>query len=54
MEDLKYALMNKRSLSVPLDNRWGVRADARWFDTFGKTPDRWRVYNGVTFGRAAR
>ena len=41
-------------LRVPIDDTWGVRADARWFDTFGKTPDRWRVYNGVTFGRAAR
>jgi hypothetical protein len=39
---------------VPVDDNWGVRADARWFDTFGRTPDRWRVYNGVTFGRGRR
>jgi hypothetical protein len=39
---------------APIDDNWGVRADARWFGTFGKTPDRWRMYNGVTFGRGRR
>ena len=39
---------------VPIDDNWGVRADARWFNAVGKAPERWRVYNGVTFGRGRR
>jgi hypothetical protein len=41
-------------LRVPIDDNWGVRTDARWFDAIGQAPDRWRVYNGVTFGRGRR
>jgi hypothetical protein len=34
---------------------WGIRTDARWFNDLGrKAPERWRVYNGVTFGRQGR
>ena len=39
---------------VPIDDNWGIRADARWFNALGKAPERWRVYNGVTFGRDRR
>ncbi len=35
---------------VRADDNWGVRADARWINGLGgKSPERWRVYNGVTF-----
>jgi hypothetical protein len=31
---------------------WGLRTDARWSNGLGgRAPERWRVYNGVTFGR---
>ena len=34
---------------------WGIRADARWFNGLGdRAPERWRLYNGVMFGRQAR
>jgi hypothetical protein len=42
-------------IRVPIDNKWGVRTDARWFNGVGKkSPERWRVYNGVTFGPGRR
>jgi hypothetical protein len=40
---------------VPVNQRWGVRSDARWFNGLGRTaPERWRLYNGVTLGRGRR
>jgi hypothetical protein len=42
-------------LRVPVDHNWGVRTDARWSNGVGRTaPERWRVYNGVTFGGGGR
>jgi hypothetical protein len=42
-------------LRVPVDHNWGVRTDARWSNGVGRTaPERWRVYNGVTFGVGGR
>lgn len=36
---------------VPVNDRWGVRSDARWLYGSGRdAPDRWRIYNGATFG----
>jgi hypothetical protein len=31
------------------DERWGVRTDARWINGIGQAPEKWRLYNGVTF-----
>ena len=40
---------------VPINQRWGVRSDARWFNGLGRTaPERWRLYNGVTVGRGGQ
>ena len=42
-------------IRVPIDDNWGVRTDARWSNGIGrKAPERWRVYNGVTFGAGGR
>jgi hypothetical protein len=41
-------------LRVKADENWGIRTDARWFNDIGTGPERWRLYNGVTFGRAKR
>lgn len=42
-------------IRVQADETWGIRTDARWFNDIGDTgPERWRLYNGVTFGRARR
>jgi hypothetical protein len=37
-------------VKVPVDETWGFRTDARWFQGFGRTGQHWRVSNGVTFG----
>jgi hypothetical protein len=42
-------------LRIRGDENWGIRADARWSNGLGeKAPERWRLYNGVTFGRKGR
>jgi hypothetical protein len=39
-------------LKMPIDQTWGMRTDARWFNGIGRNaPERWRLYNGVTFRR---
>jgi len=39
-------------LRIRSDENWGIRTDARWFNGVGdRAPERWRLYNGVTFGR---
>ena len=35
-------------VKVPLTERWGLRSDVRWLNPWGKTPEGWRIYNGVT------
>ncbi len=39
---------------VRADENWGVRADARWINGLGRSGERWRVYNGVTFKPGGR
>jgi hypothetical protein len=40
---------------VRSNENWGIRADARWFNGLGeRAPERWRLYNGVTFGPKGR
>lgn len=42
-------------LRIPIDDRWGVRTDARWINGIGReAPEHWRIYNGATFGVGAR
>jgi hypothetical protein len=37
---------------VPVTENWGVRADARWQNGLGgRAPERWRVFNGVSYRR---
>jgi opacity protein-like surface antigen len=34
---------------VPVDDAWGIRTDARWFNGLGRDAgEHWRLYNGVT------
>ena len=37
-------------VKVPVDETWGIRADARWFNGVGdQAGEHWRLFNGVTF-----
>ena len=37
-------------LRVPVDDKWGMRTDARWFKSFGRNAsEHWRVSQGVSF-----
>jgi hypothetical protein len=36
-------------VKAPVNDRWGVRTDARWFNGLGEQAgEHWRVFNGVT------
>ena len=40
---------------VQAGENWGMRTDARWSKDIGRfAPERFRLYNGVTFGRTER
>ena len=42
-------------IRIRSDENWGIRTDARWLNGIGdRAPERWRLYNGVTFGRQER
>lgn len=42
-------------LRIPIDDRWGVRSDARWINGLGgEAPEHWRIYQGATFGVGKR
>ena len=42
-------------VKVPVDENWGVRADARWFNGIGdQAGEHWRLFNGVTFKAGQR
>ena len=41
-------------IRIPIDDKWGFRTDARWSNGIGRAPERFRVFNGVTFGTAGR
>jgi hypothetical protein len=40
---------------IRVDENWGIRTDARWINDVGRrAPERFRLYNGVTFGGKGR
>ena len=42
-------------VKVPVDENWGIRADARWFNGIGdQAGEHWRLFNGVTFKAGGR
>ena len=42
-------------VKVPVDETWGIRADARWFNGVGsQAGEHWRLFNGVTFKTGGR
>ena len=50
-----FAINAGGGLKVPVDDNWGIRTDARWFNGFGREAgEHWRLYNGVTFPTGRR
>jgi hypothetical protein len=55
---MAFAVNAGGGLKVPVDDKWALRADARWFKPFGRnSSEHWRVYQGASFnvgkGRSA-
>ena len=45
-----FAINAGGGLKVPVDDKWGIRTDARWFNGVGRDAgEHWRLYNGLTF-----
>jgi opacity protein-like surface antigen len=52
---LQLALNAGGGLKVPVDDRWSLRTDARWFWTTGRYPaEHFRVYQGASIGVGSR
>ena len=50
-----FAINAGGGLKVPVDDNWGIRTDARWFNGLGTDAgEHWRLYNGVTFPTGRR
>jgi hypothetical protein len=46
---LAFAVNAGGGLEVPVNQHWGMRTDARWFNGLGTfAPEHWRLFNGVT------
>jgi opacity protein-like surface antigen len=52
---MAFAINAGGGFKVPVDDNWGIRTDARWFNGLGKDAgEHWRLYNGVTFPTGRR
>jgi hypothetical protein len=50
-----FAINAGAGFKVPVDDNWGIRTDARWFNGLGRDAgEHWRLYNGVTFPTGRR
>ena len=50
-----FAINAGGGLKVPVDDKWGIRTDARWFNGLGRDAgEHWRLYNGLTFPTGRR
>jgi hypothetical protein len=42
-------------LKVPVDDKWGMRTDVRWYKSFGRNgSEHWRVAQGLSFNAGKR
>lgn len=50
-----FAINAGGGLKMPVDDNWGIRTDARWFNGLGRDAgEHWRLYNGVTLQTGRR
>lgn len=48
---LAFAINAGGGITVPVDQQWGLRTDARWFNPLGRgSSEHWRLYQGASFG----
>lgn len=46
----EFAVNIGAGVSIPVSDRWGYRADFRWYNPKAEWPESWRAYSGVTLG----
>jgi hypothetical protein len=52
---LAFAVNTGGGVKVPVDDRWSLRSDARWYKALGRNgPEHWRLYQSATFGVGRR
>lgn len=52
---MAFAINAGGGLKVPVDENWGIRTDARWFNGLGRDAgEHFRLYNAVTFPTGRR
>jgi opacity protein-like surface antigen len=52
---LAFAVNAGGGLKVPVDDKWSLRSDARWFKSLGRNgSEHWRLYQGASFGVGKR
>ena len=44
----EFAVNIGAGVSVPVTDKWGWRADFRWYNPKAEWPESWRVFNGLT------
>jgi opacity protein-like surface antigen len=50
-----FAINAGGGLKVPVNDTWGIRTDARWFNGLGRDAgEHWRLYNGVSIPTGRR
>ena len=50
-----FAINAGGGLKVSVNDNWGIRTDARWFNGLGRDAgEHWRIYDGVTFRTGRR
>ena len=46
----EFAVNIGAGVTIPVTDRWGYRADFRWYNPKNEWPESWRAYSGVTLG----
>lgn len=52
---LAFAVNAGGGVKVPVDDKWSLRSDARWYKALGRNgSEHWRLYQGATLGVGKR
>jgi hypothetical protein len=50
LKKTEFAVNVGAGVHIPVSDRWGYRADFRWYNPKAEWPESWRAYSGVTLG----